>query len=253
MAQKLVSPSDIFPRVRDNLVLIDYPAPKLVTPIKIDYMQISPYNYATSATVTSTLSSVYTANLINNLIPNSGHLYLVVPTINAEVVETQLSAPGSTGAGGAVVISDNDTNLRITNVSGTGSATNVFGYESCRVRLKLPGTVSWWGLDQLSTPGSIDWLDSPVEFPNAMFMFAVTDATKTGTLTMQFEMPANNLSKTAGMTGNVRFYIAFIQFSLLNRFPGVYTPIPTSPPAQSMSYQFDPGARSTPPTIPATF
>ncbi len=253
MSGKYADPTVAFPRLRDNLAIIDYPTPKMVTPVKVDYIQISPYIYTTTAAVTSAAASDYTANLINNLIPNSGHLYLVLPTINEEVVETQFSSPASTGAGGSVILADGDTNFRITNCNGTGAATNVFGYESCRVRLKFPGQVSWWGLDQLSTPGAIDWLDTNPETPNPAFMFAVTDNNKTGTLSMRFEMPLNNLSHVTGLTGNVRFYVAFIQFSLLNRFPAVYTPVQTSPPSQSQASQYDPSARIAPPNVPAGF
>jgi hypothetical protein len=234
-----------FPRVEDTVKLLDYRSVGRSQFIYVKNIEISPYNYYTSATVTASATSVYTSNKIDNLQPNNGHLYLVLPTIQPEDVVTSFTT--GTVAGATYVVADGDTNTRTMYIAESGSdgvITNLLARESTRVRLRMPGAVSWWGLDQLSTGQPIDWLDSSPECPNPDFMWAVTDIQQTGSIQMQFEMPAANLSATVGMIGRVRFYVGFVEYIPLTPDQvkdGPYTPIPTVPPTQGAPSLPSPG------------
>jgi hypothetical protein len=233
-----------FPRVRDNLAIIDYPSLGNVTFVQVDYIETSEYEYQSSASVKSTAPSVYTSNQMNALIPNAGHLNMVVPAVNPEDVLFAIATVPSTGAGGALVPFDGDCNSRVMNLMGsTASVAAVIVRESTRMRLKMPAAIPWWGIDTQSSAGSVDWLNSSPELPNAAYAFAVTDAVQQGTIQIQFEMPANNAASSAGMTGSARFFIGFIAFTELAGQPRVFTPIQTQPPGQGSTYQLAIGAK----------
>jgi hypothetical protein len=235
-----------FPRVEDTLKLLDYRSSGKSQFVYVKNIEISEYDYLTTAKVTGATNSPYSSNQINSLQPNDGHLYLVLPTVPPEDV-LEFVTPPALGAANNVVIADGDTNTRVLQLSQNGSTGSyVMGRESCRVKLKQPAQTPWWGLDQLSDSGPIDWLVSSPEFPNPAFMWAVTDVQKVGTIQLQFEMPVSNLAANAsvGMTGRVRFYIAFIEYLPMTPKQvgnGPYTPIATMPPAQGQSSLPSPG------------
>jgi hypothetical protein len=232
------------PRVRDNLAIIDYPSLGNVTFVQVDYIETSEYEYQTLSSVTAAAPSIYSSNQMNALIPNAGHLNLVVPAINPEDVLYAVATIPSTGAANAIVPFNGDTNSRIMNtMTSTASVATVIARESCRMRLKMPAQVPWWGIDTQSSAGSIDWLNSPPELPNAAYMFAVTDAIQQGTVQIQFENPTNNASATVGMQGSARFFIGFCAFTELSGQPRVFTPIQCQPPGQGSTYQLAIGAK----------
>jgi hypothetical protein len=238
----------VFPRVLDNLLLLDYPSLGNATPVRVDYIEVSKYDYFTSSLVTSATSSAFANNLVNNIIPNDGHLYLILPTVAPDVVAVPNTATlsATTVYTGGSAASGGDFNSRIvsTTSGSSGAGGNVVFYqESCRVRLNMPATIPWWGIDSQSSGGYVDWIGSSPEAPNATWMWAVTDAIKYSTIQMQFEMPKNNQAATAGIVGNVHFLIGFVAFSLLPKVPSVYTPIQTQPPNQGSTYQAAVGAR----------
>lgn len=226
-----ISPKNVFPRLHDNLLLVNYPAIGRKTFVRIENIQISDYEVAADANVTSADTSAFSENKLNNLIPLDGHLYLVIPTINPEQVVFTLTAP-ATGAANAIAVSDNDCNTRVVGVSNNTTTVILTVQESCRLMLNMPATVPWWGVDALSTGGSVDWLQSSPEAPNASYMFAITDTIKQGTIQFQWQMPANNVAATLGMQPRARFYIAFIEYCPLTEEPDHFTPVPCWPPSQ---------------------
>ncbi len=225
----------LFPRTDDNLLIKSFPAVGREAYVHIDHSEISMYDYATTAAVTGAAASDFGTNLINGLIQQDGHLLWVVPTIMPENVVFGLTAPG-TGAANASILADNDSNTRVMGVTNTGSngvTTVIVAQESPRAKLNLPAQVVWYGLDAQSTGGWFDWLSSSPESPNPAFGFLITDVVRAGTIQMRFEMPANNLSATTGMTARVRFYAAFMQYHLLPTKPeGPITVFDAMPPTQ---------------------
>lgn len=229
-----VDPKTVFPRDNDILLLQGYPSANVSSFVQINNIESAMYTYQVPATVTASAVSDYTSNVLNNLIPNLGHLYLVIPTMNPEdVVYTFASTVATTK-----VLADGDTNSRTISAAAGGATTSnmVVVRESLRMFLKFPAATSAFGLDQMTTPGQIDWLQSSPEHPNASYMFAITDQAKNGQIQMRFEMPANNLSATIGMQPYIRFYIAFMTFvPYTGTTPRAYTPVPTSFPPQGVN------------------
>lgn len=228
-----VDPKTVFPRENDILLLQGYPSANVSTFVQINNIESAMYTYQVPATVTASSVSDYTSNVLNNLIPNLGHLYLVIPTMNPEdVLYTFASTVGTK------VVADGDTNSRVISAAAGGATASnmVVVRESLRMFLKFPASVAAFGLDQMSTPGQIDWLQSSPESPNASYMFAITDQAKNGQIQMRFEMPADNLSATIGMQPYIRFYTAFINFiPYTGATPRAYTPVPTTFPAQGVN------------------
>jgi hypothetical protein len=237
----------VFPRVEDTLKLLDYRSSGKSQFVYVRNIQISEYEYTTSARITGSAPSVYGSNQLNNLQPNDGHLYLVLPTVPPEDVLAGYTPPTVATPATNVTVADGDTNTRSLQLSqNAGTGSYVLARESLRIQLKQPAQTPWWGLDQISDSGPIDWLVSSPEFPNPAFMWAVTDVQKVGTIQMQFTMPANNLMATSatGMYGRVRFYIGFVDYLPMTPAQvgnGPYTPISTQPPNQGQPSLPSPG------------
>jgi hypothetical protein len=243
----------VFPRVEDTLKLLDYRSSGKSQFVYVRNIEISEYEYVTEDPIVAGTPSPYASNQINSLQPNDGHLYLVLPTVQPDDVLADLTPPTvATGTTYTNVNSFNpagggDYNTRVLQLGVNGTTDNfIVGRESLRVQLKQPAQTPWWGLDQLSDSGPIDWLVSSPEFPNPAFMWAVTDVQKVGTIQMQFTMPEGNLlsENTTGVYGRVRFYIGFVEYLPMTPKQvgtGPYTPIPTMPPAQGQPSLPSPG------------
>src|SRR5208282_2606850 len=237
----------VFPRVEDTLKLLDYRSSGKSQFVYVRNIEISEYDYFTDTAVVGGTPLPYASNQINALQPNDGHLYLVLPTIAPEDVMACYTPPTIATPASNFSIADGDTNTRVLQLGQNGSTGSyVVARESLRVQLKQPAQTPWWGLDQLSDSGPIDWLVSSPEFPNPSLMWAVTDVQKVGTIQLQFTMPTENLmaTTTAGMTGHVRFYIGFVEYLPMTPKQvgnGPYTPIPTMPPAQGQPSLPSPG------------
>ncbi len=230
----------VFPRPKDNLLLLDYPNRGASRFVQVTNIERSSYEYMTSAAVTSSAVSAYASNAINTLIPKNGHLMLVLPGVFYSPVVYTVAAPA---VGAATVLADQIRNTEVIDGDWNGTDMVYVANESLQVQLHKPASTPFWGLDQMSDGGWIDWTMSPFDNPNPDFMFAVTDNDQTGTLQMQFTMPANNLSAAAGLYGRVRFYTGFIEYEPLTIKPATYTIIPTAPPGQGSSSQIAPSVQ----------
>jgi hypothetical protein len=243
MAENEINWQKHFPRPLDNLLLLDYPTKGKKSFVRVDNIEFAVYEYQTSAAVTS--SSTYSNNLVNTLIPMDGHLYLTIPTVFPYDAVYAVASPA---AGVAVCPQNGDSNTRYTNAAWNGTNIALSIRESLRVQLKMPAQVVWWGLDQMSDSGDLDWLTSPVDNPNPAYMFPVTDLNKNGTVQMQFTMPTQNLTAVIGLYGRLRFYTAFIEYCLISEADtkGKYTIIATQPPSQGSASNLAPLAQRTP-------
>ena len=78
--------SETFPKPGYALKLLDYPAQGQATYMCVNNIQISQYDYIPTSsgapvTVVGGTPSTYTKNQMNQLLPLTGHIYLVIPTI----------------------------------------------------------------------------------------------------------------------------------------------------------------------------
>jgi hypothetical protein len=233
-----------FPKAGYTLKLLDYPSQGQATYVCVNNVETSQFDYTpdTSAVVAGT-PSTYNSNVLNQLLPVYGHLYLVVPAIMPYDTLYQPSAVPAAGAG--QIITGQDANTRVLNfTTPSTSAAFYLARESLRMRLHQPSSIPWWGLDSQQDGGAVDWLMSSPEMPNPSFMWAITDAFQVGNVVqMQFEMPADNLLASVGAKIAVRFYVAFISYRRLPSPPKIYDVIPTYPPQQGQQAQASPSAQ----------
>ena len=240
--------SETFPKPGYALKLLDYPAQGQATYMCVNNIQISQYDYIPTSsgapvTVVGGTPSTYTKNQMNQLLPLTGHIYLVIPTIMPYDALYQAASVPAGGAG--AIITGQDANTRVLNFTTPSTSAAFFlARESLRMRLHQPAAIPWWGLDSQQDGGAIDWLMSSPEAPNPAFMWAITDQFQTGTVVqLQFEMPANNLLATVGAPIAARFYMGFVSYKRLDAAPKYYDVIPTYPPQQGQQAQSSPSAQ----------
>jgi hypothetical protein len=222
-------------------MLLDYPTRNDYRFLRVNNIQTSLYEYTTSSAVTS--SSDYSSNVLDSLIPNYGHIYLVIPGMYWYNFLYTEAAPA---AGSASLVNTQQSNTQVIDTAWNSTDMVLTARESLLLQLHKPGSQAWWGLDAMSDGGSIDYQVSPYDNPNPEYMFAVTDNDQTGTIQMKFTMPSNNLTATAGLYGRVRFYVGFFEYELLKTKPSVYTVIPTQPPYMGIRSQVAPSAQPKP-------
>jgi hypothetical protein len=232
-----------FPKAGYALKLLDYPNQGAATYVCVNNIQTSQYDYVPDTTVTASAPSTYSSNILNQLLPVYGHLYLVIPAIMPyDLIYQAASVPA---AGDAAIVTGQDSNTRILNFTTPSTTTGFFlARESLRMRMHQPSAIPWWGIDSQQDGGAVDWLMSSPELPNPAFMWAVTDQFQVGNvLQMQFEMPANNLLASVGAPIAIRFYIAAISYKRLSAAPRIYDVIPCYPPQQGQQAQASPSAQ----------
>ncbi|HTT74205.1 MAG TPA: hypothetical protein VMG99_08735 [Thermoplasmata archaeon] len=237
-----------FPKAGYALKLLDYPAQGQATYVCVNNIETSQFDYLPTSggspvTVVAGTPSTYSSNVLNQLLPVYGHLYLVVPTVMPyDLLYQPSSVPA---AGDAAVITGQDANTRVLNFTTPSTTVGfVLARESLRMRLHQPPTIPWWGIDSQQDGGAVDWLMSSPETPNPAFLWAITDSFQVGNvIQMQFEMPTNNLAGTVGAPIAVRFYLAFISYRRLAEAPKIYDVVPTYPPQQGQQAQASPSAQ----------